>query len=390
MKSHAVSLSMAACLLCILPSLAGCSRINETPSETSYVNSESSLSASEEKDNSCYIYNLLSEKEKEYYNILRDAAMNFEPTAVFPEKIEPEILRKIFVAVYYQEESIFWLTSMFFRPTEPTDTLKLTYRFGSEDIPAMQSELEIAADEIFSEFSDKTTDYEKLKTFHDRLVTGCTFSKDNEYGNTVYGALCAGYAQCEGYAFAFDYLCRKADIDCFTVMGTNPEGDAHAWNMVMLDNMWYHVDCTWDDPILDPPDKEFIRHYYFLTADSDICGITHIPDSTYFELPSCTSGINYYKREGLLAASAAEGIDMLAKSAGIAAEMGRKDAAVRFADRSSYDTAVSRLFDGNQVRKVMTEYNSVSDRQVLENKYIRYCNDDELIIHISMIYEDSQ
>ncbi len=387
MKLRKSAITMICAVLCILPNASGCSRINENVTSSVQDDSAGSLSANGEFDDSNYIYSLLTEQEKEYYNILREAAFNFEGTAVFPEKLEPDTLRKLFIAVYYQEEELFWLNSIFYRPTEASDTLKLSYRFTPEEIPAMQAAVDASSAEIFSAFDENTSDYEKLRAFHDYLVLNCTFTKESPYANTIYGALSDGYAQCEGYAFAFDYLCSLADINCFSIMGTNPEGDVHAWNMVELEGMWYHVDCTWDDPILDPIDTEFIRHYYFLVSDTDISGVTHIPDNTYFALPLCTATNNYYKREGLYASDADEGIQMLKTAAESALLSGRKDAAVRFANSRAYESAKSRLFDSREIKEVFAYANASSPRDVLDGKYIRYCNDDELIIHISMMYE---
>lgn len=380
-------------LLCAAPAIAimtaGCSKVEEIPHYTEIPEPAGSLSANADAafDDSCYIYSLLSDKEKEYYDIIRDAALNFEDKAVFPEAIDPELLRKLYISVYYQEEKLFWLSSMFYRPASDSDTLMLSYRFTKKECDELQAEIDAKTAEIFSSFDDNTSDYEKLKSFHDQLVLNCTFSMDTDYVNTIYGALCDGYAQCEGYAFAFDYLCRLADIDCFTVSGSNSDGALHAWNVVKLDDMWYNVDCTWDDPILDPVDEDYIRYYYFLASDSDISGVTHFPDNTYYTYPICSSGDNYYKREGYYASSADEGASQLAKAAADALNSGRKDAAVRFSDEKAYNDAVSRLFDFDDIKKVFKFANDSSDIKVTDKKYVRYLNDEELIIHITMIYE---
>ncbi len=386
-KRKPAKAAVCGALSLMLLALSGCSRIDETPAESVSVGSEGSLSSVPEFDDSRYIYSQLSEEEKNWYEILRSAAADFEPAAVFPEKISPETLKKLFVAVYYQEEDIFWLSSMFYRPSSDTDTLKLTYRFDRDEAESMKQEIKTVTDGIFSGFDENTTDYEKVRAFHDHIVLNCTFSKDTDYVNTVYGCLCDGYAQCEGYAFSFDYLCRLADIDCFTVTGSNPDGDVHAWNMVRLEDMWYHVDCTWDDPILDPVDEEFIRYFYFLASDSDIIGVTHIPDNSYFYYPLCTSTSNFYKREGYYASSADEGKELMLKAMTDALAAGRKDAAVRFSNRRAYDSAMSRLFDSKEIKQVIADANAASPRKVLDSRFIRYCSEDELIIHISMIYE---
>ncbi len=382
-----VNTAIVCAVLCVISNLSGCSTINENVFIDIPADHTGGLSVDIAADKKSYISGSLTEKEREYYEILKEAVYNFEEYAVFPEKVEIETLRKLFVGVYYQEEDLYWLTSIFYRPVEPTDTLKLSYRFSKEESSSMQQEIDEVCGRIFSEFDDTTTDYEKLKAFHDYIVLNCTFNMESQYANTIYGALVDGYAQCEGYAFAFDYLCMLADIECYSVIGTNPEGAAHAWNTVMLDGKMYHVDCTWDDPILDPPDTEFIRYYYFLVNDSDISGVTHIPDSTYFPAVLCTDTDNYYLREGYTASSAKQGEELLSKAAADALMAGRKDAAVRFTDKKAYNDAVSRLFDSRGIKNVFAYANSVSPRKVLDGKYIRYCNDDELIIHISMIYD---
>ncbi len=47
---------------------------------------------------------------------------------------------------------------------------------------------------------------------------------------------------CAGYAQLFSLLCGRAGITCITV--TSP---GHAWNKVRMGNIWYNVDCTWND-----------------------------------------------------------------------------------------------------------------------------------------------
>lgn len=380
-------------LLCAAPAIAimtaGCSKVEETTEYSVVPEPADSLSANAEADfdDSRYIYSQLSDTEKKYYDIIRDAALNFEDKAVFPEALDPELLRKLYISVYYQEEDIFWLSSMFYRPASESDSLMLSYRFSKEERVELQAEIDAKTAEIFSSFDDNTSDYQKLKRFHDQLVLNCTFSMETDYVNTVYGALCDGYAQCEGYAFAFDYLCKAAGIDCFTLSGTNSEGALHAWNVVKLDGLWYNVDCTWDDPILSPVDEDFVRYYYFLADDSDISGVTHFPDNTYYSYPICSSDENYYKREGYLASSADEGVSLLAKAMSEALSCGRKDAAVRFSDEKAYKDAVSRLFDFGEIKQAFKLANDSSDVKVNDRKYVRYLNDDELIIHISMLYE---
>ena len=172
-------------------------------------------------------------------------------------------------------------------------------------------------------------------------------------------------------------------------MGTNNTGATHSWNIAELDGEWYHVDCTWDDPILDPVDTEFCRHYYFLVNDRDILGITHQLDTSYYTWPACSSGENYYKREGLLCSRAIDAEGILSREAARELGHGRKCIGLRFRDKHTYDVANTLLFETGGMKNVLryANTNSGSDRKVRETTYVRYTNSDEYIIHVAMIYE---
>ena len=57
---------------------------------------------------------------------------------------------------------------------------------------------------------------------------------------------------CEGYARAFQVLCKALEIPCVLVDGEANNGsrtEGHMWNYVQMENgKWYAVDVTWNDP----------------------------------------------------------------------------------------------------------------------------------------------
>ena len=341
----------------------------------------------DDNKNSRYIYYSLSEKERKFYDELKEAAENFLPSVTYSEEIDLQTARKIFIAVYNQEPELFWLDSIFFAPSESVQPL--AYRFAPDEAERMSEELETVTDGIMAGLAD-ASDYEKIVAFHDYLVLNCTFSETDRYSGTAYGCICGGYAQCEGYAFAFKYLCSRAGINCITVTGSDTEGNSHAWNIAMLDGIWYNVDCTWDDPILDPPDTGFIRRYYLLVSNSEIIGKSHIINSEYFDYPVCyDSSRNYYSREGFMASDVSDGIAMLERSAYEALSAGLFNAEVRFDNSSAYYSASSQLFNFSDVSGVISRAASQCgmNGKINTRKYIRYLNDDLFIIHIKIISE---
>ena len=102
----------------------------------------------------------------------------------------------------------------------------------------------------------KGTDYQNILYLHDYLIENIEYDSSYEQTGTysIYGALVGKKCVCEGYAKAFKYLANSAGYECELMQGiaTNSSGEteSHAWNCVKLNNIWYEVDVTWDDPIV--------------------------------------------------------------------------------------------------------------------------------------------
>jgi len=62
-------------------------------------------------------------------------------------------------------------------------------------------------------------------------------------GDTAYAALVEGLANSEGAACAFKALCDKLEIECMVVSGRMGKNE-HYWNIVKVDNDYYHVDVS--------------------------------------------------------------------------------------------------------------------------------------------------
>jgi transglutaminase/protease-like cytokinesis protein 3 len=60
---------------------------------------------------------------------------------------------------------------------------------------------------------------------------------------SAYGALITGSTICSGYSRAFKAICDEFDVPCWVVLGTKG-GQAHAWNLVLIDDSSFYVDCT--------------------------------------------------------------------------------------------------------------------------------------------------
>ena len=132
----------------------------------------------------------------------------------------------------------------------------LSNEFSSEqEIIEAEQKIKDETDKLLLKIN-KGSDYEKLLMIHDYLVNNCSFDESLQKNNiyNLCGPIINKEAVCEGYTKAFKYFMDKIGIESVMVIGTakNSENvtESHAWNYVKLDNEWYAIDVTWDDPIV--------------------------------------------------------------------------------------------------------------------------------------------
>ncbi len=148
---------------------------------------------------------------------------------------------------------------------------------SKEDVLKYEDQINSEVQKIVAKTTEKN-DYEKILTIHDYLVDNVsydeTISKDNIYN--MYGAIVSKEAVCEGYAKAFKYLLDQVKIESVIIIGNASDSEgktqSHAWNYVLLNNKWYAVDVTWDDPIIIGGGKltQTNKYKYFLKGSKNI------------------------------------------------------------------------------------------------------------------------
>lgn len=158
--------------------------------------------------------------------------------------------------------------------------------YTNQIIEQKSQEIQKVVNNVLSKKTGNT--YNDIKMIHDYLLENVeyetTISESDIYN--IYGALIKGKAVCEGYAKSFQYFMNKLGIPSVIVIGeaTNSSGETenHAWNYVQINNVWYAVDTTWDDPIVVGGGKasEKTKYRYFLkgktTFDKD-----HFPNGQF-------------------------------------------------------------------------------------------------------------
>ncbi len=161
--------------------------------------------------------------------------------------------------------------------------VNVTYFYNEDHINAINKKV----DELYNELiKDTMTDREKIKTIHDYIINNTKYDiTRNENGESIYqsylayGLLFEGYATCNGYTDAMALFLDKMNIPNFKVAMTpdDPTKEGHVWNAVYLDNNWYHLDLTWDDPVSEDG-KDYLQDTYFLIDTNQLKEIDNSGD----------------------------------------------------------------------------------------------------------------
>ena len=178
-------------------------------------------------------------------------------------------------------------------------TLTVNSRCDMEQVPDMKQKMDSIVHDIvtYANYYCKT-DYEKALYVHDYLIKTCVYDEKTyekylqEDGDgsslsyTAYGCICTHTAVCAGYAKAYMLILKELGIECGYVTGKARNSDGignHAWNYIKLDDGYYMVDVTWDDPI-GGDDSICSRKYFCLT--SEMMEKDHFADSEQW-VPEC-------------------------------------------------------------------------------------------------------
>ncbi len=157
--------------------------------------------------------------------------------------------------------SIEWTTS-----TEQTGSFNINVKASHIMSADERKEADKKINNILSEIiKPYMTDNEKVKAVHDYIVLNGKYDTNFEYYSD-YDLLTEGKSVCNGYAVLTYNMLNKLGIPVKLVFGSS-NSQSHVWNMVKLDDYWFHLDTTWDDPV---PDKNIVSYNYYMLTDEEI------------------------------------------------------------------------------------------------------------------------
>ena len=117
---------------------------------------------------------------------------------------------------------------------------------------------------INTKLNSSMKDREKIEIIHDYLINTSRYDTKNESpkNGSAYGLLIDHLGTCNGYSDAFGIIMNALGIENYKISNSK-----HVWNYVKIDNKWYHIDLTWDDPVTNNGSNLLLHNFFLITTD---------------------------------------------------------------------------------------------------------------------------
>ena len=130
----------------------------------------------------------------------------------------------------------------------------------ADDIGFINQYVQANAKKIVSEnITPDMNDMQKVRTLHDWVCNHTSYSPAGQESHNDAAILMNDTTVCEGYSRMCNLLYHEAGLETYYVTGVN-----HAWNIVKIDNHYFHVDSTWDDS------NDKINYKWFCKSDTEM------------------------------------------------------------------------------------------------------------------------
>ena len=255
-----------------------------------------------------YYYNQLDKAEQTAYHAILTGLRAIAPSFPVP-RLESGKLSEIFLKLRLDHPEIFYAVRFTYRYYPQASSVEMVpeYLFEKSKIQEHQRAMTARIQKLIRPVQD-LTDREKEQFVHDFVCRNVRYDKlKKPYSHEIIGPLGQGVGVCEGIAKTVKVLCDALGVWCMVALSeANPEQGVkyrHAWNIVKLDGIWYHLDATFDNTLGKAGP---IRYDYFNLSDAQLLR-DHEP--LLFPAPACTANDRFYSREKKLSFTKQEDVE---------------------------------------------------------------------------------
>lgn len=115
---------------------------------------------------------------------------------------------------------------------------------------------------INNNINESQTTYEKIKLFHDHIINITEYDENNEGKSyTAYDLIITGKSICGGYSDIMSIYLNTIGVNNYRITSKN-----HIWNLVNIDEKWYHLDVTWDDPVASDGKQYLLDNFFMIST----------------------------------------------------------------------------------------------------------------------------
>ncbi|MBQ8015903.1 MAG: hypothetical protein IJ264_06950, partial [Clostridia bacterium] len=247
-----------------------------------------------------FYYSELSDPEKHAYNEILSNVYDL-PESIRIPAIDGEQLNRVFTALLCDNPDLFFVGRKCTLSSKMlVTTCSVEYTLTKEEYAEQKALLEKKCAGMIASLTAPDDEWQTELEIHDYIIENCEYKivESELVYSSAYGAIVNGEAACEGYSKAAKLLFDMVGIESAVVSGSSstPETEEgpHMWNAVKINGDFYHLDCTWDDPVNE--NGVPIKTYSYFNVSDDMIADTHSGFSYDF---GCTATeANYYEKTG--------------------------------------------------------------------------------------------
>ena len=212
---------------------------------------------------SYFYYKSLSENHKLIYNKLCLSIENMADGFIDIGYITDDDLSTLISYIKNDRPEYFWLGRDYIINTKEDGYKQLAFKFKSSEYsidylysPSQRNEILSKIKSIISKIEaslENKNQFEKELYIHNYIIDNCNYDENalNNPNNhkeayNICGALLQNKAVCEGYAKSIQLLNNYFGIKTTVVIGKS-NNQNHMWNLVNIDDEYYHLDATFND-----------------------------------------------------------------------------------------------------------------------------------------------
>lgn len=267
-----------------------------------------------DRSSNIFYYSQLDKTEQKAYFSIKTGLENLDTSFMVP-RLSGSRLSDIYFMVRLDNPQIFYSVTFKYRYYEESQNVEMLpeYLFPKGKISEHRQAMETRIKKLVRQ-AEGLSEPEKELYVHDFVCGNVRYDKlKKAYSHEIIGPLGQGVGVCEGIAKAVKTLCDELGIWCIIAISeNNPDKKIkyrHAWNVVRIEGIYYHLDVTFDNTLGSP---DLIRHDYVNLSDGQFFR-DHEP--VIWQVPPCENGEHFYYRNKKLSFTKIEDVQKRAAQA---------------------------------------------------------------------------